>query len=295
MFDLAKKKEEALRRILVKTWHMWERLGFYLVPKHFYYPIPETRKCLGHDFDREFPLEGISLDDDEMCTLLGRFAEYKGEYEPIYRPTGYESNGDGSILYSMIRHLKPGRIIEIGSGNSTRVACQAMKQNEVEGTRGASILAIEPFPSSELIELAEATPQVQLLIQPVEEAGLHIFHELSANDILFIDSSHILKPGNDVYHLYLHILPQVPVGTMIHIHDIRFPQDHPAEWPVEFKFFWNEQYLLQMFLSYNDSYKIEFAGNYMWLRHAEEMKRSLVGLNESPDGWPGSFWLRRIK
>lgn len=295
MSIFSRTKEKVIRRFLVKTWGVWESLGFYVVPKHFYFPIPDTETCRRYDFDQEFPLNGISMDDLSMCSLLQNFARFKEEYATLYRPTGYESNGDGAVLYAMVRTWKPKRIIEIGSGSSTRVSCYAMQRNEREGDARGEILAIEPYPRRELLQFVAGNPYVTLVPRLAEEIDLGVFQTLKWNDILFIDSSHIVKYGNDVHYLYLRVLPQIPIGTLVHIHDIRFPQDYPGQWPLERKYFWNEQYLLQMFISFNESFEIIFASNYMRLRYPEAMNESLVGLDETGGGWPGSFWFRRIK
>lgn len=295
MISVSRLKEKVVRHTLIKTWGLWEKLGFYIVPRHFYFPIQETRKCLAYDSDREFPLNGIFLDDSSMHSLLMDLAVFKEEYSPLYSPTGYESSGDGSILYGMVRTWKPKKIIEVGSGSSTRVSAYAMQRNEAEGAAKGEVLAIEPYPKDELLRLVDKNPSVKLIPRPVEKINPEIFQKLEPNDILFIDSSHIVKYGNDVHYLYLRVFPQIPVGTLVHIHDIRFPQDYPKQWPLERKYFWNEQYLLQMFISFNDSFEIVFASNYMRLRYPEAMNASLVGLDETRGGWPGSFWLRRIK
>ena len=229
-----------------------------------------------------------------MLAILKEMAQFKAEYEPNYSPSGFESNGDGSILYGMVRKWRPKRIVEIGAGSSTRVSALAMRQNELEGAPRGKILAIEPYPKAALLTLAQEDASVQLIPRPVEEIGLETFLELGVDDILFIDSSHIIKCGNDVHYLYLRILPKIQTGTLVHIHDIRFPQDYPKDWLLTKKYFWNEQYLLQMFLSFNSSFEVVFAANYMRLRYAEKMEQSLVGLGENLEGWPGSFWIRRI-
>jgi predicted O-methyltransferase YrrM len=288
-------KEKVIRHTLIKTWHLWEKLGFYVVPKHFHFPIPETSKCRDHEVDNEFPMNGVSLDDCTMLSLLRELARFNIEYAPTFSPTGFESNGDGAILYGMVRKWKPKRIIEVGSGSSTEVSAYAMQQNEARGSAMGEILAIEPYPKAKLQRLVKENPCVKLLVQPAEEVDLGTFQQLEMNDILFIDSSHIIKCGNDVHYLYLRILPQIPVGTLVHIHDIRFPQDYPKDWLLTKKYFWNEQYLLQMFLSFNDSFEVVFASNYMRLRYPKEMQESLVGLDSYSEGWPGSFWMRRIK
>ena len=235
------------------------------------------------------------MDESQMLALLKRIANYKTEYVRIHVNSAYASNGDGAILYGMVRELKPQRILEVGSGYSTTIAWAALEQNRREDNKPAEIIAIEPYPSQVLRELANTADNVALVQSKVESVESQLFEKLRSGDILFIDSSHVVSIGNDVHYLYLSILPKVPVGTIIHIHDIRFPYDYPKDWLLKAKWFWTEQYLLQMFLAFNDSFEILFAANYMYDKYPELMVDSLVALSLDDDGWPGCFWIRRKK
>lgn len=276
------------RHFSVKTWKLWEMLGFHLSPNHFYWPIPDTKGLKKYNFDRKFPDSGIRIDDTKVINLLKRLKDYKEEYSSIMQDNAYESGGDGFILYSMVRHLKPKRIIEIGSGNSTSVCSCAVKRN-----KQGIISAIEPYPRDFLVDLAKKDQDIELIRKKVEDVGTAFFMKLREGDILFIDSSHNIKCGNDVHFIYLFLLPRIPVGTYIHIHDIRYPQEYPREWILKKKYFWNEQYMLQMFLCYNDSFEIIMPSNYVKEKYPEKFKESAAGLNNST--WPGSFWIKRIK
>jgi predicted O-methyltransferase YrrM len=227
---------------------------------------------------------------------LKKIKFFNREYKSFYIPSGYEINGDGSILFGMVRFLKPKKVIEIGGGNSTRVLNLAMDLNERENSKkngSSKIISIDPYPSKTLLELLGKSSRIHVISKPVQKVSKVIFEQLEENDILFIDSTHNIKCGNDVHFLYLEILPYLAVGVVVHIHDIRFPQDYPREWIIKRKYFWNEQYLLYMFLCFNDSFKILFASNYMKLRYPKEFRKSVEGLED--DGWPGSFWIKRIK
>lgn len=290
-----KLKDKILSSFCIKTWRFWEILGVHLTPNHFYFPIPDTRNLSKYDFNKKFSLDGIYLCDSDMLALLKKITLYKNEYFKLHMDSGYASNGDGAILYGMVRELKPKRIVEIGSGFSTRIAQAALRKNDSKNKQEHEIIAIEPFPKPFLKKLADNTNNVKLIQDKVELAKTKICEVLQEGDILFIDSSHVINIGNDVHHLYLSVLPKVPVGTIIHIHDIRFPYDYPKKWVLKEKRFWTEQYLLQMFLAFNDSYEILFAGNYMYDKYPELMADSLVGLDVGGTGWPGCFWLRRKK
>jgi hypothetical protein len=116
--------------------------------------------------------------------------------------------------------------------------------------------------------------------------------ELRANDILFIDSSHVLKIGSDVHYLFLHILPRLNPGVIVHIHDIFLPAEYPKDWVMDHLRFYNEQYLLQAFLTYNSAFEILWAGAYMHLKHPDQL-RDAIKSYASNYHCPGSVWMRR--
>lgn len=109
-------KDKLIRHFCLKTWRIWEMLGLHISPNHFYWPIPDSKDLRRHDFDKKFPLDGIKIDEAEMLELLKKMAGCKTEYAAIHTDSGYASNGDGAILYGMVRQLKPKKMLEIGSG-----------------------------------------------------------------------------------------------------------------------------------------------------------------------------------
>jgi hypothetical protein len=149
-------------------------------------------------------------------------------------------------------------------------------------------LCIEPFEAPWL----ESTG-VRVLRQRVEEIDPTLFAELEENDMLFIDSSHIIRPQGDVVTEYLEILPSLPRGIIVHVHDILTPRDYLREWVVDRMVLWNEQYLLEAFLSGNDSWKIVGALNLLKHRHFAQLQRACPYL--TPEREPGSFYIQRVK
>lgn len=256
-------------------------------PRHFYWPIPDTSALKKHDFTSRFSLDGIDINLKKALYYLDKIHEYKPEYDKVKTNSGYESNGDGAILYGMLRELQPSKMIEVGSGFSTRISYLAMQKN-----KKGKIIAIEPYPKDVLKKLA-AKNKVRLINKKIEELDVSFFKQLNQGDVLFIDTSHVIKCGNDVHFLYLKVLPQVPKGTFIHIHDIRFPEEYPREWLLKNKHFWNEQYLLHMFLCFNESFEVVFPSNYMKIKYPNKCKN--IFELEDKSGWPGSFWFKRIK
>jgi hypothetical protein len=284
--------QKLVRKFCFYTWRFWELLGIHIIPNHFYFPILDSRKLKNYNFKKEFSCEGIVFHEAPMLDLLEEIKSHSSEYAPLHKNVGYSSNGDGAILYGMIRHLKPNKIIEVGSGFSTELVSAANKMNILDKQFSPQITCIEPYPKPILRKLS-TEGDVNLIEDKVEEIPLSVFNDLDSGDILFIDSSHVVDIGNDVHHLYLNILPSIPVGVYVHIHDIRLPFEYPQSWVLEGHKHWTEQYLLHMFLAFNQSFEVIFASNYMFNKQKEKMISALPGLDES--GWPGAFWIRRIK
>jgi hypothetical protein len=195
------------------------------------------------------------------------------------------------VLYGMVRSLKPRRILEIGSGHSTLLSAQAILANTSEdpGYR-CELRAIEPYPSE---ILRRGFPGLSRLVTaPVQDVPIADFLELGADDILFIDSSHVLSIGGDVRYEYLEVLPRLNPGVVVHVHDIFLPAEYPEEWVRRQHRFWNEQYLLQALLVGNSGFEVLWGSSFMHLRHPEALERAFRSYRRE-ERWPASFWLRR--
>jgi predicted O-methyltransferase YrrM len=167
----------------------------------------------------------------------------------------YYSSPDAEILYALVALYRPKRIIEVGSGNSTRLFRAAIEDAKL-ATR---LVSIDPHPRLEVRQYADDLLQV-----PVETMNdLSPFDQLAENDILFIDSSHAIQPGNDVIFLFLNVLPRLRRGVLVHIHDIFLPFEYPEEWLVTKRWEWNEQYLVQALLQDSDSFIVIWPGYYL--------------------------------
>jgi hypothetical protein len=150
------------------------------------------------------------------------------------------------------------------------------------------LICIEPYPGE---ILRNGFPGLTTLIErPAQEITLNEFEALGANDILFIDSSHVSKIGSDVNYLYLEILPRLKPGVIVHMHDIFLPQEYPTVWITQKMRFWNEQYLLQAFLAFNSGFEVLLANNYLGRTHRAEMQATF---QKSPWRGGGSLWIRR--
>jgi hypothetical protein len=146
-------------------------------------------------------------------------------------------------------------------------------------------VCIEPYEMPWLEQL-----DVRVIRQRVEEVDQTEFDRLRKNDILFIDSSHIIRPQGDVLKEFLEILPRLAPGVIVHVHDIFSPHDYPMAW-LEQPRFWNEQYLLEAFLTHNAEWEVLLAANQLKHEAYDELKRVCPHLHQARE--PGSFYLRR--
>lgn len=174
---------------------------------------------------------------------------------------------------------------------TTLLALAALERNRLETAGDTEFVAIEPYPKAFLREL----PGISEFIRcPVQEVPIALFESLGANDILFIDSTHVVSIGSDVQFLFLEVLPRLKPGVLIHIHDIFLPQEYPREWVMESGRFWTEQYLLQAFLAFNAAFEIIWAGNYMYQRYRSDIEDAFPACRRE-ERVPGSIWIRRGK
>lgn len=278
-----------------KLFDLAEAKRVHLLPVSFQHPVPEIAllddALWSHRFDRVVKLDAeaqLSLLDrlkkwgDEMASTPATASEAaESEYRwvnPSFGPV------DAVIYHAMIREFRPKRIIEVGAGYSTMIAARAARING--GTR---VECIEPYPMNILTRGFDGL--ARLIASPLESVPLEEFESLEADDILFIDSSHVAKTGSDVNRLFFEILPRLGPGVIIHLHDIFLPWDYPREWVKEKKIFWNEQYLLMAFLMFNDEFEILLANNYLRIEHDEKLRQAFPFLPAFDRG--ASFWMRR--
>jgi hypothetical protein len=205
---------------------------------------------------------------------------------------GYCGPGDAEALYSMIRHFRPSKIVEVGSGQSTIVSRFAIEDAKAaDSGYSCRQICFEPYENPWLEGLG-----IEIRRELIERSDLDLFKSLAPNDIVFIDSSHALRPMGDVEFEFLHILPNLPKGVIVQVHDIFSPRDYPAQWLAVDRRFWNEQYLLEAFLSFNDTYEIIGSLNQLMHLGVDEFKRAFPILaDHGPDPFVGSFWFRRVK
>lgn len=286
-----------LSRLITKIIAKINRNGgifrFYFIREHFYQPIPNVKTLLASaaTFLYQYAPPGFDLQLDNQKELLSKLsiADFKTTATPkegfFYVNNGYFGYADSAAYFGIIKHYKPQRIIEVGAGYSTAVALMAAEVLEKEGHK-IRITAIEPYPRDILLEQEK---KINIITKRVEYVPLETFDCLKENDILFIDSSHVIKTKNDVVHLYLEVLPRLKRGVLVQIHDISIPYEvHPAIFKAGF--YWTEQYLLMAMLTHSQRYEVLYAGYYMNKDHYETVRKAFPDVDPGKSG--GSFWIR---
>ncbi len=287
----------------IGAFRLLQKFGVHVTPNHFYEPIPDTSNIPEEFWDRPSRLIGVDLNEAGQLSLLEQFrTKYKAEFDHFLDsgaglPAGFSLSNrsfgpvDAEILYCMIRHFRPNVVFEIGSGNSTFLSASALLKNRSEGGSEGKLVAVEPYPSAAIKEGGAGL--TQLVEAPVQSVALSEFENLKENDILFIDSSHVLKEASDVQFEYLEVLPRLRKGVIVHVHDIFLPYHYPRSWVVDELRFWNEQYVLQAFLAFNRSFEVLWAGSYTNHTRPEILERTFASYRRNETA-PGSFWFRRV-
>ena len=273
-----------------------ERAGFHVVPTVFWSPLPNLAEIDRARFDRPRELPAIDLRLDDGLALLGellRFAPETARFprhrEPgclLWLENGTYADFDAATLYAMLRHLRPRRYVEIGCGFSTRASTLALARNAEEGTACSSHF-IEPYPSDLFLELKLPGAFHRRKIQDVP---LDLFRQLEAGDVLFIDTSHVLKVQGDVEHELLRVLPSLAPGVWVHIHDIFTPYDYPVEWFTALpRGGNNEQYALECLLSGGSAWQVRLPVHLLWREHRARLDPLCPGTVDRP----AAFWIER--
>ena len=238
--------------------------------------------------------EHVELNIDKQLAFMEQIGVYTHDFHERYNEkdfryrnnNGMFGDGDGMLYHSMIRHYQPNRIIEIGSGHSTAVALDTI----VFWGYPTKITCIEPYPDRLRATLKEGDEErIEIIEDFVQQMELNVFDGLQENDILFIDSSHVLKSGGDLVMEFLQILPRLKSGVIIHIHDICYPFQYYPEW-VSKGLPYGEAFLLHAFLIDNPNYEILFWEDYIGKYHKDEYENHR---GEVPDVG-SSFWMRKI-
>jgi predicted O-methyltransferase YrrM len=284
-------------RRLPMSRELFRSIGIWPLRKNYYDPLFDPRD-LSAPLEAERRLPGIDWNVEEQLVRL-RNMNYVDELKEFLTPKtsgprafSFDNDsflsGDADYLYSFVRSRKPRRIVEIGCGNSTLLMAAAIEKNRTEdGTYSCSHICVEPYENAWLDEL-----NVTVIRERVERLDLQIFVDLQKDDLLFIDSSHIIRPCGDVVFELLEVLPRLDSGVYVHVHDIFSPRNYLPEWLNVMGYLWNEQYLLEAFLSQNTKYRIVGALNYLHHNHYADLESICARYDRSRE--PGSFYIQRV-
>lgn len=283
---------------LPRTAAALRRVGIYPLRDHYYEPLIDPRH-LRHPLDQVRDLPGIDLRVDAQLALLDKL-RYGDELRAIPINGGAPGtfawdNGtyfflDAQFLYSMIRHYRPARLVEIGSGNSTLVARLAIAANAAEDPEYAcDHVCIEPYEMPWL----EGTG-ARVVRRRVEELDPTFFADLARDDLLFVDSSHMVRPQGDVLFEIQRVLPRLAAGVLVHVHDVFTPRDYPAEWLDRRQLFWNEQYVLEAFLAMNPRFEVLASLHHLAVEHPAALAAALPVRKPDGETRPSGFWIRSV-
>jgi hypothetical protein len=249
-------------------------------------------------FERRDPLRGVNFDferqarlvEEELAPYVEAFPSHD-DVPPRYRydiGNGSFPEPDAKVLFAMVRHLRPARIVELGSGQTTRVIGAAVRRNAEDGVT-ADYRAFDPFPTAVDADMPGLTMLVEQKAQDIPD---EVFETLRAGDLLFVDTTHTVKVGSDVNHIILGVLPLLARGVVVHFHDICLPYEYPRYLMEDYGLYWGEQYLLQAFLSCNPSFEVLCAVHPL---NREQPERMVAAGIARPGQNGSSIWLQRTR
>ena len=234
---------------------------------------------------------GMELVWGELSALMAicDFPERTTPGHRYYFENNFFSYGDALVLQAMLRWLRPGRVIEIGSGFSSAAMLDTRDRFRVPGR----LTCIDPEATRLRGLLRPADGEVcEVLACKVQDVDLARFRALAAGDILLVDSAHVMKTGNDLHHILFDILPVLAPGVLVHFHDVFWPFEYPMDWVLGERRAWNEVYALRAFLTGNAGYKILFFNDYFARFRGDAMRAAHPFMARNTGG---SLWLRKLR
>ncbi len=276
-----------------------QKKGLVCLPIHFYSPVPTKDEIRNYNA-RNYSTQGINWNDTVQLNYLYKSKEIQEDliYTSISKQNVFDffwdngafSHSDAAFYYSLIQLVQPKRIIEVGAGNSTKLAINSLLKLQRNVSQILSI--VEPYPSDDLLKCAEKY-DIKIIDSKIQDVSIDIFEQLKEDDIIFYDGSHVSKYGSDVNYFLFTILPILNKGVFVHIHDIFLPDEMPKKWVDELNLYWNEQYLLHAFLMYNQDFEIIFSSMYLSSKYKKEMDEALTSPLRYKGNGGGSIWLRK--
>jgi Methyltransferase domain len=277
------------KEFVFKAFRVFERAGIHILPRHYYTPIPDSTWL---DQNRSLwmgrsSLTGIGWDlPEQLAWLKETCTPYYPEVAGLsyYRALAQKASGPGyadiesQVLHCVMRRFAPAQVLEIGSGASTLCMLEASKLNQRDGKTPTKITCVEPYPSENLRRLSE----IKLIPQFCQEVPLSVIDQLGKGDLLFIDSSHAVRVGSDVMRIYLEMIPRLPAGVLIQIHDIYLPYAYPRTVFTR-PFWWMETALLMALLINNPKIRVLGCLSALHYDYPQEMRQVLSDYTPAPN------------
>jgi len=299
-------KRTALERIGLALQRRKERVickvtGMEYPPGHYHSPFPCLSEIKGNEnaifkeLGRVLP--GIDLNEDRQLALLKQFADYyqelpfrpyKSENLRYFYENRFYSYSDGIILFCIMRHLCPKKILEVGSGYSS---CVILDTNELFFENRIECIFVEPYPER-LLGLVKETDlaRIRIVQKRSQDVEIALFSELGGGDLLLVDSTHVSKVGSDVNYFVHDVLPRLQDDVYVHFHDIFYPFEYPKQWIYSGRA-WNEAYVLRAFLEYNNRFEVIFFNTFMTGFYETWFKRNMPMCLKNRGG---SIWFRKL-
>ena len=286
------------QRLSRNTW-LLKKIGVFPIRDHYYEPLFNNERLYKNLREKRL-LPGIDFNAKNQLQLLKNLTfqeEFKNfiniqdklDNESAFQlPNRSFDAGDAEFLFNYVRYLKPSKVIEVGCGQSTKIISHALFLNQQETGIVSQHRCIEPYEAPWL----DIFDNIEVIRAKIETTDHSIFTELETNDLLFMDSSHIIRPQGDIIKEYLEIIPSLQSGVIVHSHDIFSPRDYLESWITDNVFFWNEQYILEATLSNNRSYEIIAALNFLKHDHFNALQKVCPFLTKASE--PGSFYFKKI-
>lgn len=236
---------------------------------------------------------GIDFRFDDQVQLINDLAQYwYGIPHDAVEGWRYHSSmmfqpPDAMVYHAMLRHFRPNRVIESGSGFTSALALDTRDRFMPD----LELTFIEPHPDHRLDALIRDTDRsnCQIYPQPIQDVSLDLFDKLQAGDFLFADTAHVAKTGSEVNWIVFNVLPRLAAGVIVHFHDVFWPFEYPTDWLEDGRSY-SEIYLLRALMMYNDTFEVLLFSNWAW-KERRELFDALPG--NYPGGPPGSLWLRK--
>jgi hypothetical protein len=268
-------------------------------------PIPEPDEVDAQHAAGLSDLVGVGIDLERALAFAHRVVlphldEFRdrfpvvGSGDSFHLVNGSFMAGDAHVYYAVLREHRPRRVVEVGAGRSTQLAIAAIAANRAEG-HNTTLTAIDPFPPAYLASALDERDQ--LLVAKVQDVDIDLLTCLERGDVLFIDSSHLVRTGGDVLYQLCEVVPRLKPGVFIHFHDISLPKPYPRTY-FEQGLYWAEQYVLQTFLAFNRKFEIVWPATYLMVHRREFMEETFREIEAMravfPLSEPSSFWIRAL-